>query len=135
MDSHPVFSLHELHNGAVSEKEAGVDESQLLRTSEVYGNDLASAQNDLLRCEQQLQFDIDIRHRRSPKSVFIDDVRNEEKLSQVKNFNMAHDEANLSQISDMTFFSRVIDDIQYYHSYNTPYYHQNNQYNCDEELL
>ena len=133
MDSHPVFSLHELHNGAVSEKEVGVDDSQLVRTSEVYGNELASAQHDLLRCEQQLQFDIDIRHRRSPKSDFIDDVRNEEKLSQVKNFNMVHDETNISQISDMTFFSRVIDDIQYYHSFNTPYYQNQQNVGCNEE--
>ena len=80
-------------------------------------NDLASAQHDL--GEQQLQYDIDMRHRRSPKSDFMNDMgENEEKLSLVKNFNMAHDhdEASLSQISDMTFFSRVIDDIQYYHS-------------------
>ena len=46
----------------------------------------------------------------------MNDMRAEEKLSQVKNFNLAHDQTSISQISDMTFFSRVLDDIHYYHS-------------------
>ena len=62
-----------------------------------------------------------------------DMMGSEEKLSLVKNFNMAHDEASLSQISDMTFFSRVIDDIQYYHSNAHLAQNQHNNLNNDVE--
>ena len=105
----------------------GEDDAEFRRHTD-HMNELASEQQDIqLRHNEQLEFDIDARHRRSPKTeVDFDtalyhgrvdpDGLIDGKLSQPQHYPMLVTAASLDGdlVSNHSFFSRVLEDIQHY---------------------